>query len=160
MLDEAMSYFLQDAGVALPEGLTWVEAGRAAKEAVAWVAQDFTLELQHLKQTDTVKQPPKLQTCDLVGPGGKRCIFQANRGEGFRCAELLFEPARLGNIPCSDSPLQTLPEMVLASLRLQSNINVRGQLLQNVVLVGGTSQLPGIQERLAAEIRCPSSRKM
>ena len=154
-LDAAMSQLLQDAGAALPDGLTWREAGKAAKEALAWVAQDFTAELQNLNQMNAPKREPKPQKCDLVGAGGKRCVFQASHGEGFKCAETFFDAGRIGNGGSSDSPAQTLPELVLASLRLQSNINVRGRLLQNVVLVGGTSQLPGLQERLAMEIRCP-----
>ena len=156
-LDVLMSQFLQDAGAVLPDGMTWFEAGKVAKEELAWVAQDFALELQHLKQE--VQRPPKPQRCDLVGVGGQRCAFEAIRGEGFRCAEVFFDPNRVGGVFGSDDfpgPVQSLPELVLASLRLQSNINIRGQLLQNVVLVGGMSQLPGLQERLAMEIKRPS----
>lgn len=155
VLDMAMFQLLQDAGAVLPDGVSGAEAGKTAKEQLAWVAQDFTVELQNIRRMDVPKQPPKPSMCHFVGTGGKRCVFQASRGEGFRCAECLFDPT-VCRVPGADSmpqTPQTLPEMVLASLRLQSNINVRGQLLQNVVLVGGTSKLPGLQERLATEIR-------
>ncbi|CAE7731714.1 arp42 [Symbiodinium sp. CCMP2592] len=155
-LDVAMFQLLQDAGAALPDGLSGAEAGKIAKEQLAWVAQDFTLELQKLRRMEVPSQPPKPSMCDFVGTGGKRCVFQASRGEGFKCAECLFDPT-VCRAPGAASTMpqtpQTLPEMVLASLRLQSNINVRGQLLQNVILAGGMSQLPGLQERLATEIR-------
>lgn len=44
-------------------------------------------------------------------------------------------------------------ELILATLRLQSDINMRGRLLENVLLVGGSSMFPGLAERLLQEIR-------
>ena len=44
----------------------------------------------------------------------------------------------------------------MSSLRLQSNINLRGKLLSNMLLVGGTAQLPGLQTRLVSDVRAQS----
>ena len=66
--------------------------------------------------------------------------------KGFMCGELLFD----------GSGGDTLPELVMTSLRLQSNINLRGKLLANMLLVGGTCQLPGLSTRLLKEVRAQS----
>jgi len=150
-VDGAMSRLMQDSGTALPGDLAWTGAGLAAKEELAWVAPDFTKELENLKQGGS--QGPRPFECDLVASNGKRGRFQACRGEGFKCGELLFDPSRIASLSGKDFYLESVPELVLASLRMQSNINLRGQFLQNLVLVGGMTQLPGLPARLASEIR-------
>ena len=108
-------------------------AAESAKEQSAWVAQDFNAELQRLKTAS-------------VSASGSNGKIQSLRERGFMCGEVLFD-ARSGD---------TLPELVMTSLRLQSNINLRGKLLSNMLLVGGTAQLPGLQTRLVSAVRAQS----
>ena len=108
-------------------------AAESAKEESAWVAQDFNAELQRLKTASV----------SMASSGNG---IQSLRERGFMCGEVLFD-ARSGD---------TLPELVMTSLRLQSNINLRGKLLSNMLLVGGTAQLPGLQTRLVSAVRAQS----
>lgn len=123
------SYMLQD--MSLPEVSVSADAAESAKERFAWVAQDFNAELQRLKMLSTSRESQRSKHL---------------KTSGFMCGELLFD-ARSGD---------TLPELVMTSLRLQSNINLRGKLLGNMLLIGGTAQLPGIQTRLVSEVRAQS----
>lgn len=65
----------------------------------------------------------------------------------FRCGEVLFDASGT-----EISASETLPELVMTSLRLQSNINLRGKLLEHVLVIGGTSKLNGLQRRLRKEL--------
>ena len=114
-------------------------AAESAKEQSAWVAQDFNAELQRLKTASV----------SMASSGSNSNGIQSLRSlreRGFMCGEVLFD-ARSGD---------TLPELVMSSLRLQSNINLRGKLLSNMLLVGGTAQLPGLQTRLVSDVRAQS----
>ena len=68
--------------------------------------------------------------------------------KGFLCGEVLFDVSG-----SEISASETLPELIMSSLRLQSNINLRGKLLEHVLLIGGTSQLKGLKKRLVKELR-------
>lgn len=117
-----------------------------AKEKSAWVAQDFDAELQKLKMLDSTHGPAK------------------EREKGFLCGELLFDVQASASACASTNasrepfaaPSETLPSLVMSSLRLQSNINLRGKLLENIILFGGTAQLPGLQPRFEKELRSQS----
>ena len=117
---------------------SWAVA-ESAKERSAWVAQDFNVELQRLK-TGTVATTTRSSEVD-----------QRLREKGFMCGELLFDMRSTAALAGD-----TLPELVMTSLRLQSNINLRGKLLGNMLLVGGTANLPGIHTRLVSEVRAQS----
>lgn len=121
---------------------SWAVA-ESAKERFAWVAQDFNVELQRLK-TEVVA-PASLTTTRSSE------MDQMIREKGFTCGELLFDMRSTAALAGD-----TLPELVMSSLRLQSNINLRGKLLGNMLLVGGTANLPGIHTRLVSEVRAQS----
>ena len=121
---------------------SWAVA-ESAKERFAWVAQDFNVELQRLKTG--VVAPTSLTTTRSLE------MDQMIREKGFTCGELLFDMRSTAALAGD-----TLPELVMSSLRLQSNINLRGKLLGNMLLVGGTANLPGIHTRLVSEVRAQS----
>jgi len=152
LLSAGMAGFLQEAGAELPDGGSWPVAGREVKEQLAYVAPCFAEELQQLHGG---KLSP--QRCEL--PGG--VPFQAARGEGFRCGELLFDPssASSGGQPPGEAGAKALGihELVVSSLRLQSDVNLRGRLLDGgLLLAGGSSLLKGLPERLLSEVRLQS----
>ncbi|KAM9704376.1 uncharacterized protein ACNS7B_002718 [Menidia menidia] len=65
--------------------------------------------------------------------------------ERFRAPEILFEPRLVG---CEHSGLQ---QSVLRAV-LGSDLDLRRSLLENIVLSGGNTLLPGLTERLQAEV--------
>jgi len=154
-LSDAMAGMMQEASLQLPEGAEWPIAGRLAKEHLAYVAPDFDQEMQRLR--GGMLNPRR---CNL--PSG--CSFESLHGEGFRCAELLFgtsSSSNSGNLQQTPlcklaSPEEAIPELIMSALRLQNKINLRGTLLDGLLLAGGTSKLPGLPERLLHEVRSRS----
>lgn len=103
--------------VSLPPSLTSASTGEHVKETVAWVGQK--------KDQENLLVSAQPKGCTLVGPCGGE--YPISCGDGFKCGELLFDvrgsfaEETAANLSCD-----TLPELILASLRLQSNINLRG----------------------------------
>jgi len=148
LLSRAMAARMKEARCDLPQGLGWADAGRLAKEQLGYVAPNLGEELQRLGSE------PVRESCACPGGGS----FEAGRADAVRCAELLFGSAAASGPDggaCLEGPV-SLPDLVTSALRLQSDINLRGRLLGDILLVGGTSQLPGLPERLLQEVRLRS----
>jgi len=64
-----------------------------------------------------------------------------------KCCEVLFNPALMG----LDSTL-SLQSQLLTTINSYPE-NIRSQLSQNIILCGGTAQLPGLSERLIKELK-------
>ena len=103
------------------------------KEKYCYVAQDYNAEL---------KQELPLHSFKL--PDGNTVTIGNER---FQCPEALFNPALIGieheglHALVTDSVCRTDPD-------------IRHLLYQNIVLAGGTTQFPGIAERLTSELNC------
>jgi len=108
-----------------------LELVRKIKEKLACVAVDHVAQLT---QTDT-------RNYEL--PDGKTMTIGAER---FRCTEPLFDPSLLNNIGAG------MDQLTYDSI-MSCGADIRNELLQNVVLSGGTTMLGGIQERLTKELR-------
>jgi len=141
-LNDCMAHLLQRGGCDVPSGME-ATLGRAAKEQLGYVAADFSAEQRKLREGILVPS-----SCEALDGS-----FLARSGEGFVCAELLFNPS----LSVSTTSLLGIPELVMNTLRLQSDINLRGRLLENILLVGGSSKFTGLPERLLSEIRSRSA---
>eukprot|EP00927_Polykrikos_kofoidii_P057967 TRINITY_DN52222_c0_g1_i1.p1 TRINITY_DN52222_c0_g1~~TRINITY_DN52222_c0_g1_i1.p1 ORF type:complete len:398 (-),score=91.72 TRINITY_DN52222_c0_g1_i1:45-1238(-) len=156
-LTNLMAGMMQDAACELPPGVSYAEAGRAAKEQLGCVAADREAASAALASTSPSSR------CTLPGGGS----FSAERGEGIFCGEALFVPPR-GSLPPSlhggvgaaaascAGPTVGLHDLVIGALRALSDVHLRGRVLDGLLLVGGSSLLPGLPERLLAEVTLQS----
>ena len=113
-----------------------MEIVKEIKETTCYVAQDWEEELAAAsKSTET--------TTNYTLPD-KRVIkvcFMERAG----CPELLFQPA-INGLSC-----KSMPELCWASVSA-SDIDLRKDFLENVILSGGTTMYTGLADRLKAEI--------
>jgi len=108
------------------------EIARDIKETQCFVAQSYEEELRSPSRAASTYQMPDLQEHQL---GTER----------FRAMEPLFAPNMLG------LAANGLPHQVLAAVKA-CPAQARRELLLNIVLCGGLSQLPGLEERLRREL--------
>ncbi|PFX33495.1 Actin, nonmuscle [Stylophora pistillata] len=108
---------------------------RDIKEKLAYVALDFERELQESETSDKFEELYML-------PDGQS-IRVAN--ERFRCPEVLFNPSMLG------MDMVGIHESIYNCIK-KCDIDIRKDLLENVLLSGGSTMLPGLPERLHKEI--------
>jgi actin-related protein len=111
------------------------EIVRDVKEKLAYVAHDYEAEQRRAATTFNCRAVYTL-------PDAHRMVIGDER---FRCAEILFSPMfqkkRGGDIgPALLDAITTCP------------LQLRQQLSTNIVLIGGTTMLPGLPERVKKEI--------
>lgn len=110
-----------------------VDEVRGIKEATAYVAADFKGELAAAEES-----PADYETTYKL-PDGKEITVGSER---FRCAEVLFTPMEMGR----ESP--GLDETVWTTVSA-CDIDLRAPMLNNIVLSGGTTMLPGLKGKCA-----------
>ena len=110
------------------------EIVREIKEQNAYVALDYESELAAAKSG----------ACErfFTMPDGQVVTFA---DQAFRCAESLFQPSLVGR---DEGGIHELLQRSIG----KSDIDLRADLYRNVVLSGGTTMLPGLPERLHAEL--------
>lgn len=111
-----------------------------AKERLCYVAQDCGAELAAARKGSSSGG----SSSGFALPDGKRIEVGA---ESFMCPEALFQPG-LHDPGLEDHGLQDLVHRSISS----SEVDVRGRVAANVVLVGGTMQLRGMKERMTSEL--------
>jgi actin-related protein len=109
-----------------------LETVRKIKEKACYVALDFEQESKNLKEKKIEYQLPDNSVIQI----GDQAI---------RCPELLFNPSLDGQ------DIKGIHEFIVDSVK-KSDIDLRKELYQNILLSGGTSMFEGIQERLNKEI--------
>ncbi|CCK71779.1 actin-related protein 1 KNAG_0H03650 [Huiozyma naganishii CBS 8797] len=113
------------------------EIVRTIKEKANYVALDYKFEeekffIHERENTSTVKLPD-----------GQELTF----GKGkYRTSEILFQPQLIG------SECVSVPEMLLESIN-KVDMDLRTQLLENIVLSGGTTMLKGFDQRTMSETK-------
>ena len=112
-----------------------LELVRRMKENVCYLAPDLASELA---------RPESEIVTSYTLPTGK--VVEVGR-ERFLCAELLFSPERSGQLDASFG----LHRMVFDAV-MKCPIDTRLNLLQNIVLVGGGTLIPGLATRLENEV--------
>jgi actin, other eukaryote len=106
------------------------------KEKTCYVALDFDQELNESK-TGTSKE------ANYEMPDGSVVTIGSER---FRCPEVLFKPSLIGKefTGIHDQTYQSI---------MKSDVDVRKDLYQNIVLSGGTTLFAGLPERLTKEVQ-------
>jgi actin-related protein len=106
------------------------------KEKTCYVALDFDQELSESK-TGTAKE------MNYEMPDGSVITIGSER---FRCPEVLFKPSLIGKefTGIHDQTYQSI---------IKSDVDVRKDLYQNIVLSGGTTLFGGLPERLTKEVQ-------
>ena len=138
-LTEHMQRLLMQEGLTF-QGSSGLELVRSIKEATCYVAESHEAALAAARD---VQQEYELPDGSVVRLGVARA----------RCAEALFEPlSELGKDICG------VHEMVYGTVS-KCDIDVRRDLLANVVLSGGTTMFRGMAERMGAELTklCPAA---
>ena len=107
--------------------------------------QDFDAELSVAEKSSENEKKYEL-------PDGNTVVVGTER---FRCPEVLFNPAMIGME-------QDGIHMATYNSIMKCDVDIRKDLYQNIVLSGGTTMFPGLQDRLHKEISAlaPSSMKI
>ena len=140
---------LTERGAQLQETSAEFEIVRGIKEATAFVALDFQQQLRPTVSSITGGGA----SSGTAGVAGDVAMYQLPDGqevalgsERFRCAEILFQPLLAGREAAG------LHECVNRAVKA-ADVDLRAELLGNVVLSGGTTLLRGLQQRLLKELR-------
>lgn len=110
------------------------EVIREIKEKLCYIAQDFDRELEESK--DSLRK-------DYTLPDGHKIMLGT---ELFCCTEILFRPSVIG------SELLSVPQLVYQSI-CKSDIDLRRDMIRNIVLSGKTTKISGFLDRFQAEMK-------
>jgi actin len=121
------------------------EIVRDIKERLAYVAIDYDAELEKSETSSDMEKDYMLPDGQVMTIGNER----------FRCAEVLFKPNLIGREHAG------IHELVYKSIQA-CDIDVRRILYENMVLSGGSTMFPGIEQRLSNEMKtlAPASVKV
>ena len=111
------------------------EIAREMKERLCYVAADYKKEISLARSSSSIERTYQL-------PDGQVFVVGEER---FRCPEALFNPLLLQRE--SDG----IHEFLYGAIQ-ECDVDVRSDLLGNIVLSGGSTLLPGFGERLCKEI--------
>uniref|UniRef100_A0A7S3PHA8 Actin n=1 Tax=Aplanochytrium stocchinoi TaxID=215587 RepID=A0A7S3PHA8_9STRA len=105
------------------------------KEKLCFVAKDFGKEMKKTNYSE-INTAYELPNGDFITIDNER----------FRCPEVLFQPSLIGMEEVGIHE-------ALASAIYATEVDVRRDLFQNIILCGGTTLLEGIEERLSKELQ-------
>jgi len=109
---------------------------RILKKKNCYVALDYEQELEESKSGSSKEQDYQMPDGSMITLGSER----------FRCPEVLFQPSMAGH------EFAGMHQQCYDSIA-KSDVDVRKDLYQNILLSGGTTCFTGIAERLTKEVQ-------
>lgn len=112
------------------------------KEKFCYVALDFEEEMKNTmcaRSSDDIEKNFKLPNGETISIGNER----------FRCPEVLFQPSRVGGLQEDKGVVHFLQRSISKNWQ---DKNLQNDLYGNVVLTGGSSLFPGIEERIQKDL--------